>query len=577
MELIATRKPKIHRGSTARWDFEYHDDAEDAVAPAEPDLQTDGKEVTRVSRINTENVSRKFGLQAATDLIVSPESLEKDDMLHDPAVEDIRTPSNCVLPSNRSGMVNCLGFSLIILGVLMILVGLPVISTIEDNDQYMSACEEDPDCIRADLPLLQNVRHGPVDPDTPSSVKTRTDIHGNPQNLVFSDEFNKDGRTFYPGDDPYFQAEDFWYGVTQDLEWYDPDAISTANGTLNIQFDKHDNHNLSFRSGMINSWNKLCFKGGYIEANVSLPGSASVPGLWPGFWSSGNLGRAGYAATTDGMWPYSYWDQCDAGILPNQSAPNGISWLPGMRLPACTCNASDTRGHPTPGKSRSAPEMDILEGSVAYLGPGKTDPTGTGSQSIQAAPFDPSHFPNFSDIVNFNTSTTFLNQFKGSLLQESISYITNLDSAWYDGNEYVTFGVEYQPGADGYATFFIGSKATWHIDAAAIGPDADIGQRLIPVEPMTLIANLGMSPTFADIDWEHLVFPAIMRVDYIRIWQNVGNESAGHWLGCDPPGYASTGYIKEHPRAYLDWNRTTWEEAGYSRPRNRLRDGCEMD
>ncbi|KAL9049631.1 MAG: hypothetical protein Q9162_007122 [Coniocarpon cinnabarinum] len=227
--------------------------------------------------------------------------------------------------------------------------------------------------------------------------------------------------------------------------------------------------------------------------------------------------------------------------------------------------------------------MDILEGSVAYLGPGKIDPTGTGSQSIQAAPFDPSHFspnlvqPNFSDIVNFNTSTTFLNQFKGSLLQESISYITNLDSAWYDGNGYVTFGVEYQPGADGYATFFIGSKATWHIDAAAIGPDADIGQRLIPVEPMTLIANLGMSPTFADIDWEHLVFPAIMRVDYIRIWQNVGNESARHWLGCDPPGYASTGYIMEHPRAYLDWNRTTWEEAGYSRPKNRLRDGCEVD
>lgn len=34
----------------------------------------------------------------------------------------------------------------------------------------------------------------------------------------FSDEFNKDGRTFYEGDDPFFQAVDLWYGVTKDLE-----------------------------------------------------------------------------------------------------------------------------------------------------------------------------------------------------------------------------------------------------------------------------------------------------------------------------------------------------------------------
>ena len=34
----------------------------------------------------------------------------------------------------------------------------------------------------------------------------------------FSDEFQKDGRTFYPGDDPYWTAVDLWYGVTQDLE-----------------------------------------------------------------------------------------------------------------------------------------------------------------------------------------------------------------------------------------------------------------------------------------------------------------------------------------------------------------------
>lgn len=91
---------------------------------------------------------------------------------------------------------------------------------------------------------------------------------------------------------------------------------------------------------------------------------------------------------------------------------------------------------------------------------------------------------------------------------------------------------------------------------------------------MTLVTNLGMSPTFANIDWSQLVFPAIMRVDYIRIYQNRDDAAFGHTLGCDPPVYETTEYIAQHPRAYLDWNATTWEQAGYTRPKNALRDGC---
>ena len=32
--------------------------------------------------------------------------------------------------------------------------------------------------------------------------------------LVFSDEFNVDGRTFYPGDDPFWEAVDLHYWGT---------------------------------------------------------------------------------------------------------------------------------------------------------------------------------------------------------------------------------------------------------------------------------------------------------------------------------------------------------------------------
>jgi beta-glucanase (GH16 family) len=53
---------------------------------------------------------------------------------------------------------------------------------------------------------------------------------------------------------------------------------------------------------MVQSWNKLCFTGGYVEVSVQLPGDPTVSGLWPGAWTMGNLGRAGYGATNDGTW-----------------------------------------------------------------------------------------------------------------------------------------------------------------------------------------------------------------------------------------------------------------------------------
>ena len=52
---------------------------------------------------------------------------------------------------------------------------------------------------------------------------------------------------------------------------------------------------------MMSSWNKFCFTGGYIETNVSLPGVNNILGLWPAIWTMGNLGRAGYGASLEGM------------------------------------------------------------------------------------------------------------------------------------------------------------------------------------------------------------------------------------------------------------------------------------
>ena len=48
----------------------------------------------------------------------------------------------------------------------------------------------------------------PIDLDTPQDAYTKAS-YMNPDDqwdLVFSDEFNTDGRSFYPGDDPYWEA-----------------------------------------------------------------------------------------------------------------------------------------------------------------------------------------------------------------------------------------------------------------------------------------------------------------------------------------------------------------------------------
>ena len=41
-----------------------------------------------------------------------------------------------------------------------------------------------------------------IDPDTPLDVRSKTSLDGRPMKLVFSDEFNVEGRSFYTGDDP---------------------------------------------------------------------------------------------------------------------------------------------------------------------------------------------------------------------------------------------------------------------------------------------------------------------------------------------------------------------------------------
>ncbi|KAJ7611987.1 beta-glucan synthesis-associated protein-domain-containing protein [Mycena polygramma] len=143
-----------------------------------------------------------------------------------------------------------------------------------------------------------------IDVATPTDAHTIPSYHdpSKTMQLVFSDEFEVEGRSFYPGDDPYWEAANLHYWQTGDLEWYDPSAVTTRNGSLELTLSHVDdianNYNLSYRSGMLSSWNKFCFTGGILLSSVTLPGTTNVLGLWPAVWAMG----AGYGASLDGMW-----------------------------------------------------------------------------------------------------------------------------------------------------------------------------------------------------------------------------------------------------------------------------------
>jgi beta-glucanase (GH16 family) len=149
-----------------------------------------------------------------------------------------------------------------------------------------------------------------------------------------------------------------------------------------------------------------------------------------------------------------------------------------------------------------------------------------------------------------------MNEYLGSVYQQAMSGVTNLNNSWYDGNAYQSYAFEYQPGAEGTVTWFVGNTATWTVDARSMGPNGNIGQRIIPQEPMSIIANLGMSGGFAALNMTGLgpLMPATMRIDYIRIYQHEGENS----VTCDPPGYETTEYISRHGEAYNNANRTRW-------------------
>ncbi|KAJ7900180.1 beta-glucan synthesis-associated protein [Mycena olivaceomarginata] len=435
------------------------------------------------------------------------------------------------------------------------------------------------------VPLISG-NFGLIDQHTPKDAYTINSYHspGTELELVFSDEFETDGRSFYPGE----EAVDLHYWQTNNLEWYDPSAATTKNGALEITLSQTPNHGLDYMGGLISTWNKFCFTGGLIVSSVTLPGTNNIHGLWPAVWTMGNLGRAGFGASLEGMWPYTY-DACDVGTAPNQTI-NGLpvaatingdkgnggalSFLPGQRLSRCTCEGES---HPGPVHEdgtyvgRSAPEIDIFEAQIS-------NEQGQVSQSAQWAPFNNEYiWANTSDnLIIPDLVNSVLNSYIGGAFQQATSVVTGTNQKCYQLLEpcFSVYGFEYKPGfGDAYITWISDGKVSWTLNQAGMLADhaVEIDQRPVPVEPLYIIANLGMSLNFGAVDFEHLTFPAVMRVDYIRVYQPKDAIN----IGCDPANYPTQAYINEYIEAYTNANLTTWrDDFKQPFPKNKLLGPC---
>lgn len=549
--------------------------------------------VSQAASVSSKSISDKFSLSpdpSSWGADISPNHAEPDDYLHNPDPRRDRKNDRGGNVFTYRGLTNLGCLLVLVAGIVTLFAGYPMITFFTKHSlSDLGGFNVGGINGSGQVPSMPG-NWGLVDLDTPKDAYTMPSwVDGSEMQLIFSDEFNTDGRTFYPGDDPYWEAVDLHYWATNNMEWYDPAAITTRNGALEITLSQMQTHNLNYQGGMMSSWNKFCFTGGMVVTSVTLPGSPTIVGLWPAIWAMGNLGRAGYGASLEGMWPYTY-DACDVGTAPNQtlnglpiaatengdrSAGGALSYLPGQRLSRCTCPGES---HPGPVHSdgtlvgRGAPEIDFFEAQI-------TNEVGRVSQSAQWAPFNNGyHWFNTSDnLIIPNPAISQLNTYIGGADQQATSTVTTTDQNCYEVGGtgcFSVYGIEYKAGFDdAYISWISNNQVSWTLKQPGMAADTsvEISGRPIPQEPMYLLMNLGQSENFGKVDIAHIPYPVTMRVDYIRVYQP---KDAINY-GCDPQDFPTAAYIQQYLPAYMDPNLTTWtNDFGQPFPKNKFLGQC---
>ncbi|CAB9503152.1 Beta-glucan synthesis-associated protein [Seminavis robusta] len=449
----------------------------------------------------------------------------------------------------------------------------------------------------------------PTEPSaSPSAYPTAT---AGAYKLVFSDEFNLPGRSFDDGTDPRWTALDKNDYTNNAQHYYSPgNAYTNDKGELVIKTEAADTDVVGFddvkrekthvtkhfRSAMLQTWNKFCFTGGIIEAEVVLPGRHDVGGLWPAFWLLGNLARHTYVGSSEHIWPWSEV-KCTKKSRDSQ------------RLSACHKVAHYGM---KAGVGRGAPEMDIFEvqpGNVhAGTGPFKEMPVGQPfmSSSFQVAPgradirpgngYWPGPGQWYEGLIGGMNSTLNI-QFYGSYNHFRGDYNPAVSDYWSDAlsfNQQLNethfkdqhkYRLEWQvPTEDqlGHLHWFLDGQLVLAINGESFVKNG-MGSE-ISSEPSYILFNTavssewgfpkecpencpckkyncysndfrekcGFSEGFCPMMEEK---PAEMKVNWVRVYQDPADPTQK--VGCSTPERPTRQYIEAHAKSYKQENDVT--------------------
>jgi len=465
-------------------------------------------------------------------------------------------------------------------------------------------------------PLFIGASGSWVDPDSDQyALSTVSLVDGRIFDLVFSDEFNKPGRSFNDGHDPAWTAihkDDY---TNTALQFYDQDKVTTTpDGYLNISTTnehtnfmalndktlKYQKKTKTFKSGMLQTWNKFCFTGGIVEVRAKLPGEAHIGGLWPAIWLLGNLARATYVGSSDWIWPWSF-DTCDRSLQPKQ------------RISACS---PDPHYGMNSFTGRGAPEIDILEampgnaplpsskvGKPYYstslqIAPGVDPDKGRGRPGPGGPPapgqwYEHLEYGPNSTVNLFFYGTANAKHLEGQDISPKYSYVSDAVSGNTQLNPEIWGGFrafrlewalpqdDYTPASGddveaalGYVRWYMDNELVYGITGDSI---ANKTGGTIPTEPQYMLLNTAMSsswgfpvpcpagcacscfdcapdaafgpcacgiaPGFCDS------LPAHFLIDYVRVWQF--SDDAQQKVGCSTPERPTKKWIEGHLKDYM--------------------------
>ncbi|DBA01290.1 TPA: hypothetical protein N0F65_001795 [Lagenidium giganteum] len=377
--------------------------------------------------------------------------------------------------------------------------------------------------------------------------------------LIFSDEFNNSKRKFEAGFDRKWTAIDQRDTSNMGQHYFLPQAVQADKGSLIITTSKPKTRyrGAKYVSGSLQTWNKFCFTGGFVEVKAILPGKWGIPGTWPAIWVMGNIGRAAFLGSQEGTWPWSF-DYCAPWVEDVEKTEQLISRC-GNRT-----DDDDPYSYPEdyglhPFQGRGATEIDVMEAQIK-----SKDQPAMITTSLQIRPALNDDMRPASETLpkpgqwyqglTFGNFTKINSDYYGDKGLDSLSAMTQLEPNSFD--QFHLYQLDWSPGPQGYIRWWLDNNFLFEIPGSSLNVwSGNIPPRMVPVEPSYLILSTAVSEKFSPPCEGQIcdsLWPSNFTIDYVRVYQ--GNPNQFTSIGCNPPRYPTKPYIFSHPVNYgLPW------------------------